>query len=269
VSIIRQWYEPLWARGYAIDFVHPESDLSRYPLVLVPQLYLSTDAAAQSVIDAAAAGSTVVVGYFSGAVDESDHVRLGGYPAPWQDLLGLWVEEYRPLLPGQSVDLIAHEGTGLSGALKGREWTEHVHATDADVVLSYVGGDLDGAPAVTRRRLPGIGEGTAWYISVGLEAPDLGRSSSTSARASGALPILHTPPPTDVEVAVRETETERYLFLLNHGTTGQEVDISPPGPARRPSWRLLPSREQADGAVVVPAGDVVILVSNQERTSDS
>ena len=87
-------------RGYSIDFAHPESDLTGYPLVLVPQLYLRHRHAARTrIIDAAESGSTVAIGYFSGAVDERDHVRTGGYPAPWQDLLGLWVEEYRPLLP--------------------------------------------------------------------------------------------------------------------------------------------------------------------------
>ena len=104
VAILRTWYEPLWRRGYSIDFAHPESDLSGYALVLVPQLYSVTDRGAARIVEAAERGSSVAVGYFSGAVDERDRVRTGGYPAPWQELLGIWVEEYRPLLPGDGGD---------------------------------------------------------------------------------------------------------------------------------------------------------------------
>jgi beta-galactosidase len=30
--------------------------------------------------------------FFGGIVDEHDHVRLGGYPAPFQEVLGMHVE---------------------------------------------------------------------------------------------------------------------------------------------------------------------------------
>ena len=40
----------------------------------------------------------MLVTYFSGIVDEHDHVRLGGYPGAFRDLLGVRVEEFFPLL---------------------------------------------------------------------------------------------------------------------------------------------------------------------------
>ena len=44
------------------------------------------------------AGGHVLVTYFSGIVDEHDHVWLGGYPGALRDLLGVRVEEFAPLL---------------------------------------------------------------------------------------------------------------------------------------------------------------------------
>ena len=38
-----------------------------------------------------------MMSFFSGIVDEDDQVRLGGYPAPFRDLLGLRVEDFLPL----------------------------------------------------------------------------------------------------------------------------------------------------------------------------
>lgn len=263
VSILRSWYEPLWRRGYSIDFAHPESDLSAYPLVLVPQLYAVTDRGAASIVEAAERGSTVAVGYFSGAVDERDRVRTGGYPAPWTDLLGAWVEEYRPLLPDHVI-AIRSADPSLPGSTVATGWSEHVHTTTAQPVMTYVGGDIDGEPAVTRRTLPT--GGSAWYVSAGLDADAMARLLLRIAADSAAQPILAATPPRDVEVAVRETDAERFLFLINHAADSQVVDVSSAGQS---SWAHAISREPAGGAVTVAGGDVVVLVEPNERTPDS
>jgi beta-galactosidase len=267
VTIIRQWYQPLWERGFSIDFVDPEADLSGYRLALIPQLYLASDAAGSRVIDAADSGTTVVIGFFSGAVDEADHVRTGGYPAQWQDLLGLWVEEYRPLRPGQSVALVSHDGCVAEPHPRGNDWTEHVHVTDAEPILSYAEGDLAGSAAVTRRSVPGNDSTTAWYISTGLDPSVLAGILLHAAAGSGARPILETIPPPDIEVACRETEGQNFLFLLNHGDIDRSVDVTS-SRARR-GWDHLPGRSPAGAMVLVPAGDVVILVAQPERTPES
>ena len=64
-------------------------------------LYLVTDEHAAAVAAAAEAGAQVLVTFFSGISDENDHVRLGGYPGAFRDLLGVRVEEFFPLVPGR------------------------------------------------------------------------------------------------------------------------------------------------------------------------
>jgi beta-galactosidase len=263
IDILRTWYEPLWRRGYAIDFAHPESDLTGYALVVVPQLYSVTEHGAARIVEAAERGSSVAIGYFSGAVDERDRVRTGGYPAPWQELLGIWIEEYRPLLPGDSVAISSAE-PGLPQAATATAWSEHVHLTTASPVMSYVGDDIDGAAAVTRNSLPGGGQ--AWYVSTALPPDVMAALVLQIASGSEARPVLAAPPPVDVEVAERHTADERFLFLLNHGDAEQAVDVSSAGDA---PWMHAASRVPAGGSVTVGGGDVVVLVTSRERTPDS
>lgn len=254
VSILRSWYQPLWERGYSIDFAHPESDLSRYKLVLIPQLYAVSDVGARRVIDAVAEGTSIAVGFFSGAVDEYDQVRTGGYPAPWTDLLGLWIEEYRPLLPEQRIPLRAVGSSGLeAGACHG--WSEHVHVVDASVVLEYVGGDLDGCPAVTRRD---VDSAAAWYVSAGLDKDTLDTLILEVAQAAGVVPILPNAPASGVEVALRATTAEQFLFLLNHTMDQQTVQLPAMDGA---AWRIATTRDSVSGEITLAAGDVQILVA--------
>ncbi len=92
-------------RGITCDVVHPDADLSAYRVVVVPTLYLVSDAQADAVRAAAEAGAHVLVTYFSGISDPDDHVRLGGYPGAFRELLGIRVEEFFPLRVAESVAL--------------------------------------------------------------------------------------------------------------------------------------------------------------------
>ena len=92
-------------QGVGVDVVHPDSDLTGYRLILVPTLYIVTDAAAARLEAAVAGGATALVTYFSGIVDEHDHIRLGGYPGAFRELLGIRVEEFTPLREGEQVRL--------------------------------------------------------------------------------------------------------------------------------------------------------------------
>ena len=74
-----RWYTALWDLGIGVDVVGIDADLAAYDLLVLPTLYTVTDRDAARVATAAEAGTHVVVSFFSGIVDEHDHVRLGGF----------------------------------------------------------------------------------------------------------------------------------------------------------------------------------------------
>ena len=151
-------HRALLDQGVGVDVVHPDSDLTGYRLILVPTLYIVTDAAAARLEAAVAGGATALVTYFSGIVDEHDHIRLGGYPGAFRDLLGIRVEEFTPLREGERV----HLDDGSVGAV----WSEDLQLAGAEAVATYVDGPVPGVPALTRNT---HGDGTAWYLATRLE----------------------------------------------------------------------------------------------------
>ncbi|MBE1878743.1 beta-galactosidase [Myceligenerans pegani] len=151
------WYKALWRLGVTVDVVPPSRDLDGYDLVVVPTLYLVSDADAARVRAAAERGATVLITYFSGIVDENDHIRLGGYPGAYRDLLGVRTEEFFPLQEGESVRV---SGASLpGGGLTADLWTEKSTVTDGvEVIAAYDDGPLPGGPAITRRTVPAGGD---------------------------------------------------------------------------------------------------------------
>ncbi|MFF8012523.1 beta-galactosidase [Streptomyces sp. NPDC007929] len=237
------FYEALYDRHLTVDFAHPEADLSSYPLVVVPALYLMSEAAGRNLKTYVESGGTLVVSYFSGIVDEHDAVHEGAYPGPLRDVLGLTVEEFSPLLPGERVRVTGPDGTELAADV----WTEFVVPRGAETVLSYADGLTAGLPAVTRHRL---GEGTAWYVSTRLGADGLDALLGRAGEDARLAPRADLP--RDVEVVRRTGTSGTYLFALNH--TGSDVKV----PLESAGTELL-TGEPAAGRLAVPAGAVRVV----------
>ena len=229
-------YGALWDRNVTADIVGSDADLEDYRLVIVPTLYLVSDHNAARLEEYVRRGGTVVVTYFSGIVDENDHVRLGGYPGAFREMLGIRVEEFFPLQAGESVRL--DDGTTAT------RWTELLHLEGAKPAAHYVDGPLSGIPAVTRHDL---GEGTAWYIATRLDEAAMGRFVQERLRDLDIEPL---PLPPGVEVVRRVGDSATYLFVINH--TEEPVDAPVTG------FELLTS-QPCDGTLNVPAGEVRVV----------
>jgi beta-galactosidase len=233
----RAFHHALWDLGVTADLVRPGADLSGYKAVVVPTLYLADDAAAEAVRSYVASGGHLLVTYFSGIVDENDHVRPGGYPGAFKDVLGVHVEEFAPLLEGDSVS--------LDDGGRGDVWTEHLHLRGAEAVSSYVDGPLPGVPAVTRNE---HGDGVAWYVATRTDPATTASVVRRLVQESGAAAVTITSP--GLEVVRRSSEDAAWLFVLNH--TGAAASVHAHG-------HDLVSDSDVDGALVIPAGGVAVV----------
>ncbi|MFH9613141.1 beta-galactosidase [Streptomyces pratensis] len=232
-ELVQAWHRGLWDGGIGTEFARPESDLSAYRMVLVPQLQLLGDAAVDNLVAYVRGGGTLVCGFFTGVADVDDRIRPGGMDSRLRELFGIrTVHEWWPLDAETTV-----ECDGFRGTL----WSEELEPDgSAETEASYRGGELDGLPAVLRK-------GTAWYVST-LPEPDALRGLLGRAAAeAGVRPVVEGLP-SGVE-AVRRGD---LLFLLNHG--------------RSPAGVTLPGRHldlltgaAADGGVELERYGVAVL----------
>ncbi|HEX4815037.1 MAG TPA: beta-galactosidase [Nonomuraea sp.] len=223
VEEAKRWHAALWRAGITCDLAHPEGDLGGYRLVLVPALYLVSEAGAANLAGFVRRGGVALVGPYSGIVDECDRVRLGGYPGAWRDLLGVTVEEFFPL------DRPIRLGSGATGTV----WSELAHPGGAKVLDAYESGE----PAWTRNEW---GAGVAHYLTTRLEDDGLARVLAAVCAEAAVAPAATAPP--GVEVVRRAHPDGRsYLFAINH--TARDAVVGTPEGRQ----------------VAVPAGDAVVL----------
>lgn len=212
----RDVHRALWDAGITNDVCHPAQDLSGYRVVIAPMLHLVTDAVAAQLTDFVSRGGHLVTTYFSGVVDENDHIRTGGFPGAFRSLLGVRVEEFCPLPPHETVRLASTDGANLSEG-QSDTWVEDLHLTGGSALYRYADGPLVGTPAVTRHA---FGSGVAWYVGT-RTAPSTTAAIIGGVLAEAGVPGLGLPP--GVEVVRRSNARASYLFVLNHSDEPTQV----------------------------------------------
>ncbi|MCI3221819.1 beta-galactosidase [Streptomyces sp. NP-1717] len=236
------WYSALLALGVRADVVTTGTDLERYGLLIAPVLHVVPAALAGRLTRYVGDGGHLVTTYFSGVVDENDHIWLGGHPGALRELLGIRIEEFGPLLDGESV--------ALDGAGPGTLWTDRITVTDpeAEVLARYRTGAYAGRPAVTRRT---AGRGSAAYVSTRLGVNGLAGLLPELLATAGVVSELPVPLRGIVEQVVRRDAGSRYLFLVNR-TDG-------PVPLTGVTGEILTGRTDADGVLVLGPREVAVL----------
>ncbi|MCX5336272.1 beta-galactosidase [Streptomyces sp. NBC_00140] len=210
-------HRALWDAGVTVDFAHPEHELSRYPLVVAPALFLLSDSAAENLRRYVDGGGTLLVQHATGYVDERLHARLGGYPAaPLREALGIRVEEYRPLRRGERIT--------LSDGTQGTAWSESLRTEGAQTLAAYTHGMLAGSPALTRHR---FSTGQGWYLSTQLDDTGYGALVARLLDEAGVGPETPSLPPQVEAVTRRGPDGRGWRFLINHSAE----PVSLPEPA--------------------------------------
>ncbi len=217
VATVIKHYRALYRKNIAVDMVFPDSDFSKYDVLIAPMLYMVKAGVAEKIEALVSRGGTFVTTYFSGIVDETDLVYEGGYPGPLRKVTGIWAEEIDALYPGQSNTIVMSD---RSGAYACDYLAEVIHAETAQVLATFGSDFYKGSPALTENT---FGEGKAYYIASDPNDEFLNVFYGRILNRHNIKPLLSRNVP-GVEVTVRVKDGRQIVFVFNHNTGS--VDLS-------------------------------------------
>lgn len=244
VDEVSNYYDALHARNISTDIISVDTDFSKYKVIIAPILYMVKPGLDEKLRQFVKDGGTLLTTFFSGYVDESDLVTVGGYPGKLRDILGIWVEEIDSLPPGASNhftwDGEQHEATLLCDLL---------HSEGAQVLTTYDEDFYAGMPVLTCNHL---GNGKAYYMATRPDAAFYGKLVERLCGEQGVMPVMQTPE--GVEATLRVNAENKYLFLLNHAKEDRTLVLD------RDGCDIITGKEYRKGDVIVMAKtDVIIL----------
>jgi beta-galactosidase len=216
IDQIRACYDRFYERNITVDFVAPGADLSAYRLVVLPCQHLISNEHAAQIEQYVANGGTLLTLFFSGIVDENDHIHLGGYPAPFRKVLGLRVEEFSPMAPGQTNLVVCDDENDFSGDL----WFDVIELQGASAIARFANDFYSGLPAATRHS---FGQGLAFYLGTRLNVEGMRWLIGRVCAEAGVTPVLEAP--AGVEALRRVSDGRTLLYVLNHNNTPQKISV--------------------------------------------
>jgi beta-galactosidase len=156
-TFVRQFHKTLYDLNVGADFVTPDSDWSRYSVLLVPPLYVASDSTLEKIVKFVASGGHVIATLKSGFTNEFNTVRHVMMPGPLRQAAGFRYQEFSNLrepLPLRDDPFRAGPDNRVS------EWAEMLIPESAEALAWYDHPFFGRYPAITRNR---HGKGTFTY----------------------------------------------------------------------------------------------------------
>jgi beta-galactosidase len=202
-----------------VDLIGENEDLLGYKLLIAPVMYMTKPGMDERIREFVKGGGTFVATFFSGYVDESDLVILGGYPGKLRDILGVWVEEI-DALPPHKKNRFFYQGQEYEAGLL----CDLMHLEGAESLAEYQEDFYAGMPAVTRNS---FGGGQAYYVGTRSGEAFYHQLMEDICKEQQIQPAAKAPD--GVEVTKRVRGQEQYLFFLNHGEGKVHVEMPKDG----------------------------------------
>ena len=215
LTVEDQLHKALYRMNVGADFVFAEEpDFTGYDVLVVPPLYVASDALLQKIDSFAKGGGHVLLTLKSGFTNEFDTVRWTRAPGPLREACGFSYQEFSTLR--EPVPLKG-DPFGVGEENRASVWAEMVLPETATPLAVYDHPFFGRYPAITRNL---FGEGTVTYEGTVLTDALQEKVVARVLEEAGIAPEAGLPPPVRLREAVGR-DGRRLRFYLNFSGEAQ------------------------------------------------
>ncbi|MGI8965173.1 MAG: beta-galactosidase trimerization domain-containing protein, partial [Limisphaerales bacterium] len=166
----------------------------------------------------------ILVGTFNtGLVDEHHIATDSGFPHDLTDLFGLEVQEFDPLPPEAENHLTFKGAFHTSHLHSARLWCDLIVPKGCQILGTYTEDFYAGRPCMTINQ---FGHGKAIYLGTMCRQPFYDDLIVWMRQLCNLVPLLKVPD--TVEVSLRQSDTAKIYFLLNHQSSPVRIQFYKP-----------------------------------------
>jgi beta-galactosidase len=236
LTVEDQLHRALYRMNVGADFVFAEQpDFAGYDVLIVPPLYVASDALLQKIAEYAKAGGHVLLTLKSGFTNEFDTVRWTRAPGPLREACGFSYQEFSSL---KAPLKLKGDPFGAGEANEASTWADMILPETAKPLAFYDHPFFGRYPALTRNA---FGKGTVTYEGTVLTDALQGKVVADALKQAGIVPDAGLPPAVRLREAVTR-DGKALRFYLNFSGEPQSFSY-----AHTAGTELLAQRQVATG----------------------
>ncbi|MCJ7691852.1 MAG: beta-galactosidase trimerization domain-containing protein, partial [Sedimentisphaerales bacterium] len=217
---IQKYHKALFRAGVNADMIRPDQDLSKYKVVMAPDLYVLPDNIAENLNEFVRGGGILLTDCRVGIKDKNNLCHERTLPGLLSSALGITIEEYSALTSDMQYKLKGSEN--FPGAFTSTKYVDWITPENAQTLLGYEQPwHMEPFAAATKNK---YGKGKAYYIgTVVKEEAFYDQLVQMVLDDAGIEPTVK--PPVGVEISVRQGDGKTLLFVINHTEETKTVKV--------------------------------------------
>lgn len=217
MDVVRQMHRAAFRNNIGVDFVLAENpDFTGYQILLVPPLYVASDALLKKISDFVANGGHVIMSVKSGFCDENDVVRYVKAPGPLRKAAGFYYQEFSNIKP---LSLRGDPFKVGDEKNKATDWAEFLIPETAKTLAGYDDPFFGKYPAITENK---FGKGSFIYEGCLVSDEIQSKIVSDKAREIGLIDENQITYPVVMKYGIND-QGKTIRYYLNYSGKDQSV----------------------------------------------
>ena len=208
--IFDAFYRAFFDVGAQLAVVHPAQRFERFPVLVVPALYVADDVLLRRLVAYAGAGGHLLVSFRCGYADEHGRARWTRPPGVLREAVGASYQEYSNLRA--PLGLLGAGGFAPPAAARATAWADGLELEGAAALATYDHRHFGRFTAATTHR---FGQGRVTYVGT-LPNPALGRALAEFALQGVGMHARWADLPTSARVTSARTSDGRRLWFVSN-----------------------------------------------------
>lgn len=212
---LKSFHDGLTALGKGCDIISEKSDFSDYKVIIAPTLFIADKTVSQRLHEFVFNGGTVILTNRSGVKDEFNNCITAPLPTIFSDMTGCTVSEFDSI--GWETARIKMGGK----AYETTQWCDILTLTSAVSIAEYSDKFYSGSPCAAQNS---FGKGCCFYVGV-IGKRDFYRDFLETVLQKADIDYI-SDLPENVEITVRESNSEKYTFIFNNNEKLTKLELN-------------------------------------------
>ena len=217
IQTLQDHYSVFWQNDIPVNIITSEMSFEKYKVIIAPMLYMVNEKIMTKLQDFVKNGGILISSYFTGMVNETDLLYIGGWPKKLQELFGIKVLELDTYYPDE------HNSINYNNSLfQTKDYNAIIEPSSAISLAEYQQDFYQNTSAITMNH---FGRGTAYFIAPRTNIDFLEVFYAPIIENNCLKDEMIIKSDNEVSIQKRSNNNYSYYFIMNFSEKEKNVEL--------------------------------------------